>query len=293
MARKKFSELNLTSAFLFGAAMSDPEILRLTLEVLLGEQINSVTVSAEHTLLFNSENRNIRLDIFADSETHSYNVEMQEEDEKNLPKRSRYHQAEMDVLSLEPGQDFNELKPNIIIFICDFDPFGEGLYQYTFENRCNENDMPLDDGTKKIFFNINGKNTDDTRTELINLLKYMRETTDECERLLKDTRVSRLHEHITRLKKDREWERCYMRVEDLIKSAERKAHEYGLERGLKQGLKQGLEQGLEQGRKQGNRDMLELVTKMIEAGETESVKRLSEDEEFLAEMRRKYLGTDN
>lgn len=273
MVRKKFSELNLTSAFLFGAAMSDPEILRLTLEVLLGEKVDNVTVSMEHTLLFSSDTRNIRLDIYADNVECSYNVEMQEEDEKNLPKRSRYHQAEMDVLSLEPGQDFNELKPNIIIFICDFDPFGDGLYQYTFENTCHENGIPLADGTKKIFFNIHGKNADETRVELINLLKYMKETTDECEGLLKDKMVSRLHEHVTRLKKDREWERCYMRVDDLIKSAERKA--------------------LAQGRKDMQEELLELVTKMIKSGEADQVERLSEDEEFLAEMRRKYLDTDN
>lgn len=273
MARKRFNELNLTSAFLFGAAVSNPEVLRRILEILLDEKIDSVKVSAEHTLLFSSDTRNIRLDIFAENDSHSYNVEMQEEDENNLPKRSRYHQAEMDVLSLKPGQDFNELKPNIVVFICDFDPFGEGLYQYTFENKCNENDIPLGDETKKIFFNIHGKNTGDTRTELINLLKYMKETTDECVDLLGDVNISRLHEYITELKKDREWERCYMRVEDLIKSAERKA--------------------LAQGRKDMQEELLELVTKMIKSGEAEQVVRLSEDEDFFAEMRRKYLNADS
>lgn len=167
----------------------------------------------------------------------------------------------------------NELKPNIVVFICDFDPFGEGLYQYTFENKCNENDMSLGDETKKIFFNIHGKNTGDTRTELINLLKYMKETTDECVGLLGDMTISRLHGYVTELKKDREWERCYMRVEDLIKSAERKA--------------------LVQGRKDMQQELLDLVTKMIKSGEAEQVVRLSEDKAFFAEMRRKYLNADS
>lgn len=76
---------------------------------------------------------------------------MQAEKQGNLPKRSRYHQAEMDVASIPPGSDFNELKSSYVIFICTFDPFGKGLYQYTFENICKENGMPLGDGTPKFF----------------------------------------------------------------------------------------------------------------------------------------------
>ena len=60
-------------------------------------------------------------------------MEAQNKNEGNLPKRSRYHQAEMDVSSLKPGQDFNDLKPGYVIFICTFDPFGKKLYRYTFE----------------------------------------------------------------------------------------------------------------------------------------------------------------
>ena len=47
-----------------------------------------------------------------------------------------FHQAEMDVTSLLPGEDFSKLRTGYVIFICTFDPFGKGLYRYTFENRC-------------------------------------------------------------------------------------------------------------------------------------------------------------
>lgn len=269
MERKKFGELNLTNAFLFAAAMSDPEVLRITLEVLLGRKVKKVTVHAEHSLIFSSESRNLRLDIYADGEEDSYNVEMQGEDEGNLPKRSRYHQAEMDVLSLKPGEDFNDLKPNIVVFICNFDPFEDEQYQYTFENICHETGKPLGDETWKIFFNIKGKVTGDTPKEVVNLLKYMADTTDECERSLADENVSRIHKHVTALKRSREWERKYMRFDELLKK-EKKA-----------------------GYAEGHAEMLELVTRMLEAGEADKIKHLSEDEVLLADMCRKYLNTED
>lgn len=148
---KSFQELDLSNAFLFAAALEDPETCRLVLEIILGEKLPPVNVHAEHSILISSDFRSVRLDIYANDEIEvNYNVEAQNKNEGNLPKRSRYHQAEMDVSSLKPGQDFNDLKPGYVIFICTFDPFGKKLYRYTFEERCLERDFPFGDETKKI-----------------------------------------------------------------------------------------------------------------------------------------------
>ena len=103
---------------------------------------------------------------------------MQNENEGNLPQRSRYHQAEMDLTSLKPGEDFKELKPSVIVFICNFDPFGRKLYRYTFEPRCLEEDFSLEDGTKRIFLSTVGENVKDVSVELICFLRYVTESTD-------------------------------------------------------------------------------------------------------------------
>ena len=148
--KKTFQELNLSNAFLFSAALEDPETCQLVLEIILGIRLPKVKVHAERSILVSSDFRSIRLDIYASDEMQvSYNVEAQNDDRKNLAKRSRYHQAEMDVASLKPGDDFNDLKPGYVIFICTFDPFGKGLYRYTFEERCLECDMSLGDDTRK------------------------------------------------------------------------------------------------------------------------------------------------
>ena len=50
------------------------------------------------------------------------------------------------------------MKVFIRIFICTFDPFGLGLSQYTFRERCDEkNSLLLGDGTAKYFFNCTYK----------------------------------------------------------------------------------------------------------------------------------------
>ncbi len=166
--RKPFQELNLKDAFLFGAALQDEEICRLILEILLGELVGRVKVRAEETLMFSSDYRSLRLDIYAGDEMQvGYNLEMQNEDEHNLPKRSRFHQAEMDATSLKPGESFSQLKPSYVIFICTFDPFSQGLYRYTFENQCLERDFPLGDGTKKIFLNTRGRDVADVPELLV------------------------------------------------------------------------------------------------------------------------------
>lgn len=272
MAQKKFQDLNLEDAFLFAAAMEDEETCRITLQVLLNRKVTKVKVRAEHTMLYSSDYRSIRLDVYARDEDGDYNVEMQGENQGNLPKRSRYHQAEMDVASIPPGTDFNDLKPSYVIFICTFDPFGQGLYQYTFENRCIETGSPLGDGTTKIFLSTKGKNPEDVPKELVNFLQYVENTTEQCVEKLQDETVGKLHNRVRALKKSRDWESRYMRFDELLQNAE------------KVGLARGMERGMEQGQER----LLTLIDKMTEAGESEHIKRLAKDADFLQEMYEKY-----
>lgn len=85
MAQKKqFKDLNLNNAFLFAAALEDEEICRLVLECILGTQVGKVRVKPERSILFSSDFRCVRLDIFASDEQNvDYNLEMQNIDEKN------------------------------------------------------------------------------------------------------------------------------------------------------------------------------------------------------------------
>ncbi|MBQ7796852.1 MAG: Rpn family recombination-promoting nuclease/putative transposase [Lachnospiraceae bacterium] len=262
---KKFQELDLTNAFLFSAALEDSETCRLILEIILGFPISHVKVRAEHSMLFSSDFRSIRLDIYASDDLQvEYNIEMQNENEGNLAKRGRFHQAEMDVLSLKPGEDFNDLPPGYVVFICAFDPFGAGLYRYTFENTCAELGFPLHDGTKKIFLNTKGTNDNDVPEDLVHFLHYVGNSTDEYVEHIGNSRIRKIHNRVTYIKKSREWEGRFMKFEELLKRSENK------------------------GRKEEQTRMLQLMDYMIKAGETQQLAQLKDDPAFLQAMLEKY-----
>ncbi|MDR0397327.1 MAG: PD-(D/E)XK nuclease family transposase, partial [Oscillospiraceae bacterium] len=78
----------------------------------------------------------VRMDVFYDDGKRSFAVEMQNGNNPNLPRRSRFIRSAIDVNDLSKGMDYIKLKPCYVIFICTFDPFRQGRYLYRFESRC-------------------------------------------------------------------------------------------------------------------------------------------------------------
>ena len=273
----RFQDLNLSNYFLFAAAAEDEEVSQLLLETLLGIRVGRVKVSVEHSFLYSSDFRSVRLDVFVSDEVEvRYNMEMENRERGALPQRSRYHQAEMDVMSLAPGEDFSKLKPVYVVFICTFDPFGLGKYRYTFENRCIEEDFPLGDGATRVFLNTKGTNGADVPGELVNLLHYLEDSTDTYVGKTDDPKVRRLHERVVRLKRSREWEARYMQFEELLQEHKQ------------EGRREGRQEGRREGRQDGMNCILKLTAAMMEAGEGDQISRLSTEPEFLKAMLEKY-----
>ena len=142
---------------------------------------------------------------------------------QELGKRARYYHSQMDMELLLRGHSYEELPDSFVIFICDFDPFGEKKYQYTFENRCIEDlELSVRDGTKSIFLSTEGKNAEEVTGELVKFLEFVKEDKCDITQDYKDTFVKQLQDSIQRVKQNREMERQYMLLEDLLKE-ERKA----------------------------------------------------------------------
>ena len=75
--------------------------------------------------------------------------------------------------ALASGEDYETLPDTFVIFVCDFDPFGEHLYCYTFGNECRENkNAKLDDGSYTIFLSTKGENEEEVPVELVRFLKF-------------------------------------------------------------------------------------------------------------------------
>ena len=230
MSNRKFQELNLSDDFLFPAALEDPITCRLVLECIIEEKIGELEVKVEYTKKYNSEFKYIRLDVYAkDSVTKlSYNLEMQNKDEHNLPLRSRYYQSQIDIGNLKPGEDYRNLKPVYVIFICNFDPFDQELYRYTFSMQCEERGFILNDGAKRIFLSTKGKNESEVPTLLLDFLGYLNDSTDEYVEYNPNEKIKEIHGRIKEMKKNRDVEARYMHylyVDKLIEEKEKEAED--------------------------------------------------------------------
>ena len=152
---KPFEELTCSDNFMFAKVMEDKTTCKSVLELLLDIKIDRLSYPEyEKTVLPGLDGKSIRLDVHTSDSQRDFDIEIQTTLYKELRERSRYYQSLMDVDSLKKGHSYEDLKDNIIIFICLEDLFGLGLPVYTFENTCRENNsLRLEDRTVKVFYN--------------------------------------------------------------------------------------------------------------------------------------------
>jgi predicted transposase/invertase (TIGR01784 family) len=139
--RIPFEQLPITNRFMFAMVFSHKEIAKPFLEAVLGIKIHELREpEPEKTIEISPIHKGVRFDVFvkesgSDGETiRSFDIEMQVEDTKEIPKRSRYYQAMRDSEALSRGERYRNLKELYIIFICPEDIFGQGRAVYRFKN---------------------------------------------------------------------------------------------------------------------------------------------------------------
>ncbi|GHU51903.1 hypothetical protein AGMMS49975_06650 [Clostridia bacterium] len=208
--KKILQELNLEDDFMFGEVMSDTEILRQVLSLLLPKNIKKVEfVETQKTIDNSPESKGSRLDVYATDESGTvYNVEMQTGNKDNIYKRSRYYQGNMDIGLLPKGVHYSSLRKTYIIFICTFDLFGKGRHIYPFAAYCKlDKDIFLDDGAERIFVNTKGT-MKDVSPAVEQFLKYIENSTEE---MAADYDILRnIHSKVEQIRSDKKMEMRYM-----------------------------------------------------------------------------------
>ena len=216
---KPIDALTITDDFMFGVVMRDPKKCKPLLEMILGVKINRIEyLEPQKSIAERYGSKSIRLDVYvADDSGTVYDVEIQTESKKSLPKRTRYYQGMIDLHILEKGEDYASLKKSFVIFICTYDPFGKGRRVYTFENRCIEDtSIALGDEATKIILNAKGT-IGEVNEELGNVLSYMDGSAPNSEY----TRA--LDKAVEEIRSDEKWRREYMVLNEMIRSRERLA----------------------------------------------------------------------
>ncbi|CUU48411.1 Rpn family recombination-promoting nuclease/putative transposase [Clostridium beijerinckii] len=237
---KTLKELNLEDDFLFAKVMNDKEICKELLEKILEIEIEKVEmVEEQKTIDLLLESKGIRLDVYVKDENNTiYNVEMQRGRHKNLPKRLRYYQGNIDLDLISKGENYRKLAKSYIIFICTFDLFHKGRHKYTFQNVCLEDSsIILNDEAQKIILNTKGI-MNDLNDELLEFLTYVEDSTDATVKHVKGNLVKNIHKRVQEVKND-----ILMEVEFMtLLERDREKIEEGIEKGEK---KKALEIALE------------------------------------------------
>ena len=203
--------------------------------MVLPERIDHVEISTEKNIVYHPEYKGVRLDVYAKDENNTrYNIEMQVLKQPALGRRSRYYQSQMDMELLLKGCEYAELPDSYVIFLCDFDPFGEGKYRYTFWTACEETEKAsLKDGRCIMFLNTRGKNAEDVPKELVSFLKFVHADLKESQKDFQDDYVRQVQKSVIHIKGSREMEERFMVLEELLKDERRE--------GLKEGLKTAMQ----------------------------------------------------
>ncbi len=226
---KPYEELEFRDDFMFGKVMQDKELCHDVLECMLQEPVGNLQeIETQKEFRYIYDGKPIRMDVYTKDNESVFDAEMQNLNKKTLkslelPRRTRFYQSSIDTDHLNRGNSYDTLPDSKILFICTFDPFQRGLYKYTFNLKCEEEDsIRLDDGTTRIFFNCRytGK---DIPEEMIDLYSYIVTGT------VGNDLTRKIHNGVLNARKREDWRSAYMKEMVLLMDAKQEGREEGRE----------------------------------------------------------------
>ena len=172
----------------------------------------------------NMQGRSTVMDCVArDSEGKQFDVEIQQDNEGASPKRARYHSGLMDMNTLNPGQDFDELPESCVIFITRDDILGYGLPIYHIDRQIKEINKTFQDEAHIIY--VNSRKQDDT--ELGRLMHNL-----HCKR------ADEMHSSVL-AKRIHELKETHRKGAPIMCHEMEKIYSEGMESGEKRGIEKG------------------------------------------------------
>ena len=149
-----FDDLSFTDDFAFCKIMTeDEELCKDITQLITGRRVKEIVKKeGQKTIKESPDGKGVRFDVYFEDEDAVYDIEMQTTNRGDLPRRTRYYHSLSDLAALGAGAPYSKLKDNYVIFICTFDPFGEGEYRYVVKRSIlGYPEKPFDDGMQTIF----------------------------------------------------------------------------------------------------------------------------------------------
>ena len=236
MGKRTLQQLTIKDNFMFTAVMMDEANCLRFLERALDMQIDHVVVDKEKSLIYHPDYHGIRLDVYAKGNSKAVNIEMQIQPKHNLPRRTRYYHDQIDMSELQPSEGYEALPEAYVIFVCDFDPFGDKKYRYTFEEICKETNRSLQNGRHTIFLSTKGMNRSEVPEELVELLNYIGAGESVSSENYSAPYVRQLQKSVNDTKKSRKMEERFMMIEELMQEEYQAGKVEGREEGIAAGV---------------------------------------------------------
>lgn len=140
----------------------DKECAELLLHIILEREDLTVQEVKSQYEIKNLQGRSVRLDILARDEAGKYyNIEVQRSDRGAVAQRARYNSSLIDANITEPGEEYEKLNENYVIFITENDVLKRNLPLYHAERVILETQEPLNDGSHIVY--VNSQIRDETK----------------------------------------------------------------------------------------------------------------------------------
>ena len=153
--------LTILSDVLMRNVFKKRECTEYVLQIILNQRDLKIVDQVLQKDYKNLQGRSAILDcVVRDTKGRQFNVEIQQESEGASPKRARYHSGLVDMNTLLPGQDFEELPETYIIFITQKDTLGYNLPIYHIRRRIEETGEDFRDEAYLIY--VNASRQEDT-----------------------------------------------------------------------------------------------------------------------------------
>lgn len=223
----------------FALVMEDEQLCKELLErIFQGQHIKEVKIldkvsaKSEASIVTGVSSKSVRMNVLFEDKTSWFNIEMQVENRKDLPFRSRYYSAALDVRNLKKGAEYTSLNPSYIIFICQFDPFGRDEALYFFQRMDPQKSLPLGDDSYIIVLNTRcSRKVPESLQALFDYINEGKVSTD-------DGFIDKIHNEVVALQQDEEVAQI-MTMEEEYERRNTAARREGLEQGLEQGRAEG------------------------------------------------------
>ena len=223
----KWQKMTITSDPMFGLVMQNKaiclELINRALPQLKAQSIVQLDTQKDISLV---GAHRVRFDVYVRDESNNiFVIEMQVNDQHNLPARLRYYQEQVDHNLLHPGDDYSVLNqyPTYIIMFCNFDYFGRCWARYEFNLACTKDPkLKFNDHRRVIVFNALAKHFDESDQPIKDFLALMRNQVDNNSRF-----IALIQNEINRVKHDPQRRNGFMKYEINMMDAKREARNEG------------------------------------------------------------------